>query len=237
MGAVQDMIAREGGLLDHSARRAEQELRPRSIRPPTEAGDPAAAQDADRRVQQALRRSLGELMQQFGDLTGEVPPSLTEADRAMRESGQQLGRGQDKPAGESQQQAIAALQKGAREMGQTLAKQMGRGQQQGQGEEDGDGEDGNLGAIMPDDRGNGRYGGGPLPGEGPRQADRRGRDPFGRQVGDGTGGADESGDVIVPEERERQRTQAIQEELRRREGQRTRPQEELDYIGRLLKQF
>jgi hypothetical protein len=36
---------------------------------------------------------------------------------------------------------------------------------------------------------------------------------------------------------ERQRTRAIQEELRRRGGERTRPQEELDYIDRLLKQF
>ena len=43
--------------------------------------------------------------------------------------------------------------------------------------------------------------------------------------------------MTVPEERERQRTQAIQEELRRRGGERMRPQQELDYIDRLLKQF
>ena len=43
--------------------------------------------------------------------------------------------------------------------------------------------------------------------------------------------------MTVPEERERQRTQAIQEELRRRGGERLRPQMELDYIDRLLKQF
>jgi Domain of unknown function (DUF4175) len=42
---------------------------------------------------------------------------------------------------------------------------------------------------------------------------------------------------MVPEERERQRTQAIQEELRRRGAEQTRPREELDYIDRLLKQF
>ena len=46
-----------------------------------------------------------------------------------------------------------------------------------------------------------------------------------------------SADVTVPEERERQRTQAIQEELRRRGAERLRPQMELDYIDRLLKQF
>ena len=43
--------------------------------------------------------------------------------------------------------------------------------------------------------------------------------------------------MTVPAERERQRTQAIQEELRRRGGERARPQQELDYIDRLLKQF
>src|SRR4029077_1004530 len=50
-----------------------------------------------------------------------------------------------------------------------------------------------------------------------------GRDPLGRRYGQGSSGADESADVTVPEERERQRTQAIQEELRRRGGGGLRP--------------
>ena len=76
-------------------------------------------------MQQALRRALGELMQQFGDLTGQVPPSLGEADTAMREAGRQLGEGNDAGAGKSEQKAIEALQKGGREMGQAMAKQFG----------------------------------------------------------------------------------------------------------------
>jgi hypothetical protein len=47
----------------------------------------------------------------------------------------------------------------------------------------------------------------------------------------------DTGDVRVPEEAERKRSQAIQEELRRRGAERERPREELDYIDRLLKQF
>jgi len=43
--------------------------------------------------------------------------------------------------------------------------------------------------------------------------------------------------VTVPAEQERQRMQEIQQELRRRGGERARPQMELDYIDRLLKQF
>jgi hypothetical protein len=54
---------------------------------------------------------------------------------------------------------------------------------------------------------------------------------------EGTSGADESGDVQVPEQMEEARTRAIQEELRRRGADRGRPQQELDYIDRLLRQF
>src|SRR6185437_12441246 len=85
MGAVQDMIGREGGVLDHSDSRVEQTMRPLGSPAPTTPADSDAEREADRRVQQALRRALGELMQQFGDLTGEVPKSLGDADQAMRE--------------------------------------------------------------------------------------------------------------------------------------------------------
>jgi uncharacterized protein (TIGR02302 family) len=236
MGAVQDMVGRQGGLLDHAQSRTDQTMRFNDHAPSgankSDPGqsEPAAEREADQRVQQALRHALGELMQQFGDLTGEVPPGLTEADRAMRDSGQQLGQGHDQAAGQAEQQAIEALQKGAREMGQAMARQFGPGQS-GEGEAG----EGSMGMMMPDGRGE-QFGNGPMPG-GPNRADPRGRDPLGRRFGQGSSGADESADVTVPEERERQRTQAIQEELRRREGERARPQEELDYIDRLLKQF
>ena len=221
---VQDLIARQGGLLDHAQRRADSG-------PSTT--DPNADRTADSRVQQALRRALGELMQQFTDLSGQASPGLGEADQAMRDSATQLNQGHDQEAGESQQQAIAALQKGNREMGQAMAKM---GQQPGQGNEGQDGQDGSegmMGMMMPDgQRGDGR-GNGPLPGS-PDQADPNGRDPLGRY---NQGNSTDNADVAVPEQRERQRTQAIQEELRRRGADQERPQQELDYINRLLKQF
>jgi len=235
MGVVQDMIARQGKLLDHAQSRSDPGSEAQHVvpDPPQTTPQPSddAAREADRRVQQALRRALGELMQQFGDLTGQVPGSLGDADKAMRDAAGALGQGQDHAAGSAEQAAIAALQKGGREMGQAMAKQFGPPQP---GE--GDGSDDPFGAngmSLRDDRGEGtgRY---------PRQGsvDRGdGRDPLGRRYGNGTSGADESADVTVPEERERQRTQAIQEELRRRGAERDRPQEELDYIDRLLKQF
>ena len=233
MGAVQDMIGRQGGLLDHAQKRAEGE-RPQGNQPASKPGDEASEREADQRVQQALRRALGELMQQFGDLTGQVPPSLGEADTAMRDAGRQLGQGQDKAAGESEQRAIEALQKGGREMGQAMAKAFGQGQQGG----DQEGDEGSMGFSLQEGQGDwpgnghGYRRGGP-----PDRANPGGRDPLGRRYGQGSSGADESADVTVPEERERQRTQAIQEELRRRGAERERPQQELDYIDRLLKQF
>lgn len=241
MGALQDMIGREGGLLDHADRRTEETMRLRPNQPPapnpnaapTEAADPNAERQADQRVQQALRRALGELMQQFGDLTGEIPPSLGEADQAMRESAQQLAEGKDKAAGDSQRAAIAALQKGGREMSQSMQKQFGSGQPGEDGDSDQDGQQSGMGLSLQDGQNDRDGRGAPLPGA-PDRANPGGRDPFGRQYNQGRA---EAGDVVVPEERERQRTQAIQEELRRRGAERERPQQELDYIDRLLKQF
>jgi uncharacterized protein (TIGR02302 family) len=226
MGAVQDMIGRQGGLLDHTQSRAQDETRLRNNQSPTQPAGEATQRQADQRVQQALRRALGELMQQFGDLTGQVPPSLGEADTAMREAGSQLGQGNDAAAANSEQKAIEALQKGGQQMGQAMAKQFGQGQ---------DGEGDTTGLTLQDGQGDeaGRgWQGGP-----PDQSQPGGRDPLGRRYGQGTSGADESADVAVPEEREQQRTRAIEEELRKRDADRMRPQMELDYINRLLKQF
>jgi hypothetical protein len=64
-----------------------------------------------------------------------------------------------------------------------------------------------------------------------------GRDPLGRPRRDSVGGRDEGSDVVVPTEMELQRAREIQEELRRRAGERERPQQELDYIDRLLRRF
>jgi hypothetical protein len=117
-------------------------------------------------------------------------------------------------------------------MSQAMAKQFGRGQPGEEGEGGEDGQEGSMGLSLQEGRGD-RNGSGPLPGQ-PGRADQRGRDPLGRRYNQGSA---QAGDVTVPEERERMRTQAIQEELRRRGAERERPQQELDYIDRLLKQF
>lgn len=62
------------------------------------------------------------------------------------------------------------------------------------------------------------------------------RDPLGRQRG--RGGYLQSGDgVEIPDEAVLQRAREILNELRRRSGERHRPEIELDYFERLLRQF
>jgi hypothetical protein len=65
--------------------------------------------------------------------------------------------------------------------------------------------------------------------------DRVERDPFGRPTSNN--GTYDQGDVRIPDEGILQKSRQILDELRRRAGERSRPQIELDYIERLLKRF
>jgi len=263
MSALQDIVRREGGVLDRSQQRADAAARDdlnRFRNPAPRVDAPAAAakqgdRTTDQRVQQALRRALGELMQQYGDLTEEVPPNLGEADTAMREAMAALGQGQDTPAAGAARRAIEALQKGGQSMSAQMSRQFGS-QGDDQEADDGDGQEGEgqngqgqRGFGMAPDGQNSRDGGrqyGDRPGRGSRpwdssrRADQRAddrRDPLGRPTREGISGTDESGSVEVPDQMEVARGRAIQDELRRRDSERGRPQPELDYIERLLKQF
>ncbi len=238
MGAVQDMVQRQTQMLDRSHQRAEQTDRERGEQrrrpstsfpqqqPPQQAQpnpERQAQAQQDGRVQRALRRALGELMQQFGDLTGDVPQQLGEADRAMRDADENLRGGGDPR--DAQQRAIRALTEGGRQMAQQMQRQFGQGQP-GEGEEEGEGEGEGMA-------------GGQQGGEGQDQAQEQGqgRDPLGRRNREATGGQDNASDTRVPDEAELLKTRRIQEELRRRGAERERAPAELDYIDRLLRRF
>jgi hypothetical protein len=191
----------------------------------------------DARTEQALRRVLGVLMGQYGELTGKVPESLNDADIAMRNAVQALDAGDDAAAAAATQKAIEALQKGGRSMSQQLAQQFGRQQGDEDDAEGDEGDDGN-GQMSGEQDGHGR---GPQDSrngswDSRHSADRR--DPLGRPLrDDGTGRSPDDSGVRVPEQMEQARSRAIQEELRRREAEKSRPQPELDYLERLLQQF
>ncbi len=248
MGVVQDMVQRQTRMLDSGHRRADAETQRRDAerraqqqqsRSPWNQPSPQQQQqqqqqraeaesqargEAQReaRTQRALRRALGEVMQQFGDLAGEVPAPLGRADQAMREAQHQLTEGRD--ARDAQGRAIRELVEGARQMAQQMQRQFGPGE--GDGEEEGD----EPGDMMGEGQGQGQ-------GQDSAQDQGPGRDPLGRRTRDSPGAQDAGSDTRVPDEAELLRTRRLQDELRRRGAERERPPEELDYIDRLLRRF
>lgn len=159
--------------------------------------------------QQGLRQQLEDLknrMKQQG-LQGEE--GLADAEDAMREAEEALGQGRNGDAVDAQGRALDGLKRGAEGM-QKQMQQMAEGEGQGEGQQDGQsqGRQGRSGSA--DD------------------------DPLGRP----TRGRDLSnGNVRVPnaDESAVQRARRIMEELRRKLGDPSRPQEELDYFERLLR--
>jgi hypothetical protein len=123
----------------------------------------------------------------------------------MGDAADALGQGNSDRAVQGQGRAIDAMRRGAQGLAQALQQQMG---QQGPGP-------------------NGR------PGRmGPARANQE-TDPLGRPLRGRDYGDDRT--VKVPGEIDAQRARRILEELRRRFGEAFRPQLELEYIERLLK--
>ena len=166
-----------------------------------------------RQRQQALRERLQELQRRMEGMGMQGEQGLGEAEGAMRDAEGALGQGQDGPAVDAQGRALENLRRGM----QGMAQQMQQMQQ-------GDGQGNEQAGDQPGQ-------GNP---QGNQQAGQRDTDPLGRP----TRNRDYSdGRVEVPgaNASPAQRAQRILEELRRKLGDPTRPQEELDYFERLLR--
>ncbi len=159
--------------------------------------------------QEALRRGLGQLMRQLGNMMGQIPRPLGEAEQEMRGATRALENEQPGQAVQPQTNALDSLRQGMQAMQQALQQQM-MGQQPRMGGQ----------------------GQGPLGWQGDQL-----RDPLGRSREQPGQGHVDTGDVKIPSEAELQRAREILDELRRRSGQRNRPELELDYIERLLERF
>jgi len=157
--------------------------------------------------QEELRHALGEMMRHMGDGLGDIPDPLGRAERAMRDAAGALQRGTPGDAIGSQSEALDQLQQGARDFAKQLQDRLAKGW-------------GSPG----DDEGSGRD-----------TPDKGDRDPFGRPLS--ANGPYDQGDVAIPDESILQKSRQILDELRRRAGERSRPEIERDYIDRLLKQF
>ncbi|SDR26952.1 TIGR02302 family protein [Rhizobiales bacterium GAS113] len=167
--------------------------------------------------QQRLRQRLQELGKKLGRMgSDEATKNLGDAGREMQEAEGALGQGDPSGATGSEGRAIDAMRKGMNALSDQLAQQQ---QQQG-------------GQQGPDGRGRGRS-----------RTVRGGVDPLGRGVDRsedeyGEGDYDNGlgyGRRNGLEGNVAERAREILQELRRRLGDPSRAQEELDYIERLLK--
>jgi len=163
--------------------------------------------------QEALRKQLQELQKRMRDMGLPPEQGFGDAEDAMGDAEGQLGEGTGEGKGkavDSQGKALEGLRRGA----QSLAQQM---QQQGgqPGEQSGGPGDPN--------------------GPGQRGRDSANPDPLGRESRDRNDNSRSRYDPLgVPAA---QRAQRVLEELRKRLGDPSRPQEELDYLERLLRRY
>jgi uncharacterized protein (TIGR02302 family) len=219
-----DMIRKQQQLRDRTYKQGQDSRRDRQLGgPKPKMGDLQQDQQAlkdrmSKLLEQLRKRGLGQQQQgqqgqkgqkgQQGQQQGDEMDELGDAGEAMGEAEGQLGEGDADNAVDSQGRALEAMRKGA----QGLAQQM---QQQGQGQ-----------------MGQGPNG---QPGPNGRQRANSNTDPLGRPLRGR--GYDNDPSVKVPGEIDAQRARRILEELRKRYGESSRPQLELDYIERLLRDY
>ena len=188
-------------------------------------------------------KALSDAIQGLGDLMGKQRSLL---DKTFR---QEQGKGDPKdggPKGLAEQQRqlrdqLGKVMKGLGDQKLDAPKSLGEaGKSMGQAQGDLNGSDyPNAGADQKEALEAMRKGASDLAktlmgrsGQGQQQG---GTDPLGRAQNGTNGGM--NGNVKVPDKSELQRAREILQELRKRAAERGRPQEELDYIDRLLKQF
>lgn len=93
-----------------------------------EEGDPSQQQqgtpEQNAQTQEALRRALGELMRELGDMSGDIPMPLGRAERAMKQSGDALAQGDPSGSVPSQTEALDQLQQGLQGLAQQMMENM-----------------------------------------------------------------------------------------------------------------
>ncbi|OUJ16915.1 hypothetical protein HK27_02535 [Acetobacter orientalis] len=205
--------------------------------PPAKAEEQAALRRTDRASQRALDHALDELKDEFKELTGKTPPAFADAQKSMQDARKALGNGEDAAAATAQEKALEALRKGRQQMQDAMK---GDGKHQSPSflpAFGGSSSESNTGPSGQSNAGDG----GNTPTDDADDTDDQDqqqgkRDPLGRKLGEGSDHAPDDS-THVPESVARQRAREIEQELRRRDSDRTRPQQELDYLDRLLKPF
>ncbi|MDB2683066.1 DUF4175 domain-containing protein [Alphaproteobacteria bacterium] len=227
---LQELIERQEALLDQTQGQVEKVRTPQDFgtiipldeeflkqfgienMPPAPDGEatPEVNTAQNKSEQEALRLILGQLMLDAAEVLEEIPENMGLAEQEMRLSSARLG--ENKPAGSvpHQEEAIRQLKEAQQKLSQ---KFMARMQQM-------------VGFSL-----SGRSFG--------MRPGMMKQDPLGRPYGgeEQDGGMYPGSKVKLPNDAEKKRALEILRELRRRSSERDRPQGELEYYRRLLKQF
>jgi uncharacterized protein (TIGR02302 family) len=117
MRGMDELIGKQDRLLQRTFREAQRD--PNAAAQPPGAGTSASDQES-------LRRALGEIMRRMGDMSGNIPNKLGEAERAMRDAVKSLDEDSLDDAVRSETGALEALRQGREAMMQRLKKQLGQ---------------------------------------------------------------------------------------------------------------
>lgn len=250
MNQLGEMLQRQQSLMDQTFEMGRQQMR-RQMEAErgmdgTEGGEPQQGQEPGQQSQQGQQgqpgpqppmtaEQLQALKERLQAEQGQLQKDLQALQEAMQgqglkpsddlgQAGQSMGRaegaigeGNDGEAVGQQGEAMDALRRGARDAMQQMQAMQGQGQQPGQGQ-----------SQQGQQPGQGQLGEGYGPGQ-----QRSGRDPLGRERQ--TQGPDFGGDVGVPDEIDIQRARRILDQIRDKLGDRLSPQQERDYLERLLR--
>ena len=131
MNDLQRVTKGQQDLLDRTFRQSRRERTGRQGRPdklPGQAAKPGQGSElsASAVVQDALRRRLGDIMQRFAELTGDIPRAFGRAEQAMRGSAKALRRGNAARAVTPQTRALDELQQAMRSARNQLRQMMGQ---------------------------------------------------------------------------------------------------------------
>lgn len=115
MKQLQGLTKQQQDLLDRTFRDAQS----------AESGAPVPDMSGQSAEQEGLRQTLGSIMRQFGELTGEIPQQLGNAERAMHDAVGALDKDQPGPAADAEARALDELMQGAEAMTRMLAQRFG----------------------------------------------------------------------------------------------------------------
>ncbi|WCR15152.1 DUF4175 family protein [Paracoccus seriniphilus] len=220
MNQLADTLREQQRLSDEAFRDMQRQFGQGQFQERSENADELAGRQRELREELGRQRGLlpGQGSQQ-GDSAGQ---RLDEAGRAMEEAEQALREGDTSAALQRQADAIQAMREGMRSLADMLGSGGGT---EGDDQRNADESQQGQGAEVQQ------------PGqEGATRQSRALLDPLGRQTG-GNGSQITTGDPLAEGQDPARRARDLLEEIRRRSGERDRPRQERDYLGRLLDRF